>query len=85
MLSGISFIIIINVVACNRSKNDYDASGTFEAVETIISSEASGVIKQFDITEGQTLTAGQYVGYVDSIQLYLKKKQLIKMVYYKLL
>ena len=54
----------------------YDASGSFEAEEVIISSEATGTIKQFDIEEGQNLEKGQFVGYIDSIQVFLKKKQL---------
>lgn len=64
------------VAACTTNKNAYDASGTFEAVETIVSAEAAGVLKTFTIEEGQALKAGVIVGYVDSVQLYLKKKQL---------
>ena len=63
-------------VGCSGSKSDFEASGTFEAEETIISAEATGVIRQFDVEEGQELTAGQIVGYIDSTQLYLKKRQL---------
>ncbi|MCE3228948.1 MAG: hypothetical protein K0S32_3499 [Bacteroidetes bacterium] len=73
------FIIALTAVimsSCTKGKNNYDASGTFEAEETIISSEASGVIKEFTIEEGQQLKAGEWVGYVDSMQLYLRKKQL---------
>jgi len=62
--------------ACKDNKNKYDASGTFEATETIVSAEANGVIKAFNIDEGQTLDSGQQIGYIDSTQLYLKKKQL---------
>lgn len=62
--------------ACNDNKVSYDASGSFEAEETIISSEATGTIKRLEIDEGQILEAGQHIGYIDSIQLYLKKKQL---------
>ncbi len=64
------------LTACNDNKVSFDASGSFEAEETIISSEATGTIKQFNIEEGQTLGAGQEIGYIDSLQLYLKKKQL---------
>ena len=64
------------LTACKDNKVSFDASGSFEAEETIISSEATGTIKQFDIEEGQTLEAGQTIGYIDSLQLYLKKKQL---------
>jgi HlyD family secretion protein len=62
--------------ACNDNKVSFDASGSFEAEETIISSEATGTIKRLEIEEGQTLEAGQNIGYIDSLQLYLKKKQL---------
>lgn len=62
--------------ACNNDKDKFDASGSFEAEEVIISSEATGTIEQFDIQEGQTLKAGSIIGYIDSTQLYLKKKQL---------
>lgn len=61
---------------CKDRDASYDASGTFEAVETIVSAEANGVIKAFSIEEGQVLKSGQELGYVDSLQLYLKKKQL---------
>lgn len=67
--------LILFVTAC-KNENTFDASGSFEAVEVIISAEASGVLKAFSIEEGQSLQAGQQIGYVDSTQLFLKKKQL---------
>ncbi|MEO6831286.1 MAG: efflux RND transporter periplasmic adaptor subunit [Chitinophagaceae bacterium] len=62
--------------ACSNKKDLADASGSFEAEETVISAEANGILKQFNIEEGQTIPAGQYIGYIDSTQLFLKKKQL---------
>ena len=62
--------------SCKKKEPEFDATGTFEAVETIISAEANGTLKTFDIQEGQQLAAGQAVGYIDSVQLYLKKRQL---------
>jgi HlyD family secretion protein len=70
----IAFIVTLG--SCSNNKNKFDASGAFEAEETIISSEATGTLKQFNVTEGQALQAGQTIGYIDSIQLVLKKKQL---------
>jgi len=64
------------LASCNNSEHAYDASGTFEAVEIIVPAKAAGTIKALNIEEGQTLKAGQIVGYIDSTQLYLKKKQL---------
>lgn len=71
-------IIAIGMIltACNRNQRTFDASGSFEAEETIISAEAQGTLRLFDVQEGQTLQAGQQIGYIDSVQLHLKKKQL---------
>jgi len=65
-------------LSCNRNKFEHDASGTFEATEIIISAEASGKIEELNIVEGDQLTKGQYLGYIDTVQLYLKKLQLQK-------
>lgn len=76
-------IITVGAIAllfpsCDRNKFKHDASGTFEATEIIISAEASGKIEELNIVEGDRLTKGQYLGYIDTIQLYLKKLQLQK-------
>lgn len=62
--------------SCSDKKNEYDASGAFESVETIISTEASGTLMEFNLEEGQRLKANQYIGYVDSAQLFFRKQQL---------
>ncbi len=62
--------------SCKNNGLENDASGTFEATETVISAEAAGKILAFDIDEGNVLTAGQTIGYIDSTQLYLSKLQL---------
>ena len=67
--------LILFASAC-KNENTFDASGSFEAVEVIISAEANGVLEMFNIEEGQLLPVGQLIGYIDSTQLYLKKKQL---------
>jgi len=69
-------IIAMMALSCTHKKIQFDASGTFEAVETIVSAEASGLITALDLEEGQPLQSGQIVGYIDSTQLYLKKRQL---------
>lgn len=70
---GLAFSSVL--IGCTEEKS-FDASGSFEADETIISSQTAGTIKEFTIAEGQVLEAGQEVGYVDSVQLYLQKRQL---------
>ncbi|HMK06218.1 MAG TPA: HlyD family efflux transporter periplasmic adaptor subunit [Flavobacterium sp.] len=72
----IPIIAAILLISCGGKEKQFDATGTFEAVETIVSAEASGTIRQFKIEEGQQLKPGDVIGYIDSTQLYLKKKQL---------
>lgn len=69
-------VLFILITSCQNGKNEFDASGAFEAEETIISAQATGTVQNFNVEEGQTLETGQQVGSIDSIQLYLKKKQL---------
>jgi HlyD family secretion protein len=75
-LSVVIFLLSIIFPSCSNQKNNFDASGTFEATETIVSAQGNGVIKSFNINEGETLDSGAVLGYIDTIQLYLKKKQL---------
>jgi len=71
-------IIAMGILSCKEEKSKYDASGSFEAVETIIASEAPGKILQFNIQEGQQLDSGQIIGFIDSTQLHLNKMQLLQ-------
>jgi len=68
------------VAACGNGDSDFDATGTFEADEIIVSSEVSGTIEQLDIEEGSNVEAGQLLGWIDTTQLYLKKKQLLAQI-----
>ena len=71
------FLAALLPVACSNNKTDYDASGIFESTEVIVSSQVSGQLMEFTVTEGQQLQADSYLGYVDTSQLYLKKQQLM--------
>lgn len=76
---GLFFTISLSLLllnSCGGNKEKFDASGTFEAVEVIVSAEVSGRILLFDIREGQLIEAGQPAGVIDSTQPYLRKKQL---------
>lgn len=67
---------VILLSSCKGNKDTFDATGAFEATEILVSSEANGVIRELNLTEGDRLKAGDVLGYVDSTQLYLKKMQL---------
>lgn len=70
-------LMLVLFASCGNNKNKFDATGAFEATEVIISSEANGRIMQFDVEEGNLLSAGTLIGYIDSTQLYLRKMQLM--------
>lgn len=72
------FLVMTSVaVSCGPSASDADATGNFEAEEVVVSSEANGKLQKLTLDEGTELRAGQVVGYVDTTQLYLRKKQLM--------
>jgi HlyD family secretion protein len=53
-----------------------DAYGNVEATDIVVGAEASGRLVQYDVAEGQTLTAGAVVGAIDATQLTLEREQL---------
>lgn len=65
-------------VSCNGNSDADEASGTFEATETMISSEIGGKILELNIEEGDQIMEGQKVGCIDSTQLYYSKLQLLQ-------
>ena len=64
------------LTGCGNGDNKFDATGTFETDEVIVSAEASGNLQLLKLEEGDILKKDQVVGLVDTTQLYLKKKQL---------
>jgi len=59
---------------CNNN-HSYDASGTFEVDEVIVSSEVNGKILELHDEEGTYLAKDSVVGYIDSVPLALQKQQ----------
>ncbi len=72
---GSSVILIMLLAACNGNGNDFDASGTFEADETIVSSEMPGKILSFNVEEGMHLSKDSIVGTVDATNIGLQQEQ----------
>lgn len=77
----IAFILSLTfLLACSNGNGDFDATGTFESEEIIVSSEAMGKLVMFKVEEGMNLKLNDIVGVVDTTQLHLKKKQLLASV-----
>ncbi len=65
----------IIIFSCNNNENQFDASGSFEADEVIVSAQLSGQLLAFNVNEGDTLSKGTIVGNIDSISVLLQKQQ----------
>ena len=64
------------MAACGNQDKTYDATGTFEAIETTIFAEQSGKLLTFSVDEGDQLDMGREVGVIDTTQTWLKILQL---------
>ena len=63
--------------SCHNEDGEYDATGVFETTEVIVSAQGTGEIMRFDIDEGKTVDAEVELGYIDTVQLSLKKQELL--------
>lgn len=63
--------------ACGKGDGNYDASGVFETTEVTISARAAGEIVRLDVDEGSDVKAGQTIGLIDTVQLSLKRAELL--------
>lgn len=73
LAAAITFLI----TSCLKNEKKNDAYGNFEADEIIVSSQANGMLEFLNIEEGQNLSKGKVVGLTDTVQLSLKREQLL--------
>jgi len=66
---------ILLLTSCSRDENKFDASGTFETDEVVVSAQATGQILFFSVKEGQTIPKDSVVGAIDPSDLALQKEQ----------
>jgi len=64
------------LAACANQEKEYDATGTFEATELIVSAQQSGTLLQLSVEEGDSVIQAHEVGLIDTTQLWLKMEQL---------
>ena len=67
-------VCAIALTSCSND-SDWDATGTFEATEVVVSARGSGEIKSLNIDEGMEVEANTQLGYLDMTQLDLQKLQ----------
>lgn len=78
-----TLLAVLTIVSCGGEEKEYDATGTFEATEVTVSAEQNGKLLQFDANEGDRIEEGRQVALIDTVQLYLKARQIgaTKIVY----
>ena len=69
-------ILLLTLAACKTETPKFDAVGTFEATEIIVSSEATGKILTFTVKEGDTVGVGKIVATIDPLSIELQKEQI---------
>lgn len=67
-------VAMLLLFSCQEERK-YDATGSFEADEVIVSAEANGRILEMPIREGDYLKSQQQVGKIDISNLQLQKEQ----------
>lgn len=73
------FILLITLLSsCTKQEPTADAYGNFEADEVTISARANGTIEVLNLLEGEKLSDNEYLGYIDSTDLVLKRATLIQ-------
>lgn len=70
-------LIALSLLACKSKDVKWDATGTFESTEVIVSAEGNGKLLYFNATEGQQLYKDSIIGLIDTTQLGLQKMQLL--------
>lgn len=68
--------VLVSVLSCKNS-SDYDASGTFEADEIMVTAEANGKILDLKLEEGDALQQNQQVGLIDGKGVELQREQIL--------
>ena len=67
---------VLALASC-QNREQYDATGIFEANTVTVSAETAGKLVAFDVEESDSITMSQQVGIVDTTLLSLQQKQLL--------
>jgi len=76
IILGLAFFTTV-LASCNSGNDKADGYGNFEATATVVAAESNGKLLAFNVEEGMDLKKDFVIGYIDTIQLSLKKEQII--------
>jgi HlyD family secretion protein len=72
---SVIIIPILITIGCKPEDKKFDATGTFEADEVIVSAEMTGKLLEFTLSEGDTVSKGKIIGRIDPLSIALQKEQ----------
>ncbi|NMC38563.1 MAG: hypothetical protein GYA41_09595, partial [Bacteroidales bacterium] len=77
-MKAITLLMIFTLLlaGCRNGSDEADAFGNFETVEVVVSSETSGKILKFDITEGTDIEQGTEIALIDTTMFHLQKSEI---------
>lgn len=79
-MSRVLVIVLVSsllaVSACSSDDTPADAFGNFEADEITVSAQLSGQLMEWNLSEGQQISAGDVIGLIDTTSIHLQKRQL---------
>jgi HlyD family secretion protein len=70
-----SILVLSTLLSCGANDEEFDASGSFEADEVVVSAQLAGQLLSFSVEEGDSLSPGQVIGTIDAKALNLQKEQ----------
>lgn len=76
----LTLIIVTALIACDSNNDRADAYGNFEATEVMVSAMAQGEIFALELEEGDKVGLNDIVGLIDTTDLFLKERQLVKSI-----
>ncbi len=71
----ILFAVLISVLSCRSKQETFDASGSFEADEVVVSAQLGGQLDSFTVNEGDSIPKGLVVGKINATHVSLQKEQ----------
>ena len=67
---------VVMCTACGSKEKEYDATGTFEATEVVVSAQSQGVLLSFSVNEGEEVAKDAHVGQIKDEEMHLRKREL---------
>ena len=73
----LTILTTVALLSCSNNEKEYDATGAFEATETIVYAEQTGQLVELRAEEGGEISAGEEFALIDTTAIELQIRQLL--------